>query len=202
MTRWKPRPWQRSQAPCGELKEKIRGSISGIEVPQLRQANFSLKTSTSPRLPALGPESVCAPRRPRHRRHRRSTSSTSTRPSASADGRLDRLGEALAEPLLHDQAVDDDRDVVLELLVEDDLLVEPPQLAVDDGAGVALLAHLLEHPPVLALALADDRRQDHEAGLSASVITRSVICSIDCPAIGSPQLGQCGLPIRDQSSRR
>jgi len=37
------------------LKEKIRGSSSGIEVPQLRQKNFSLKTRTSPRLPALGP---------------------------------------------------------------------------------------------------------------------------------------------------
>ena len=78
--------------------------------------------------------------------------------------RLDRLGQALAEALLHHQAVDHDRDVVLELLVEHDLLVKPAQLAVDDRPGVALLAHLLEHPPVLALALAHDRRQDHEAG--------------------------------------
>ena len=45
ITRWKPSPWQRSQAPWGELKEKIRGSSSGIEVPQLRQANCSLKSS-------------------------------------------------------------------------------------------------------------------------------------------------------------
>ena len=37
---------------------------------------------------------------------------------------------------------------------------------------------------------------------SARVITRSVICSIDWPAIGSPQLWQCGLPIRAQSRRR
>jgi hypothetical protein len=79
--------------------------------------------------------------------------------------RLDRLGEALAEPLLHDEPVDDDRDVVLEALVEDDLLVEAAQIAVDDGAGVALLAHLLEQLPVLALALADDRSEDHEAGV-------------------------------------
>ena len=81
ITRWKPSPWQRSQAPCGELKEKIRGSISGIDVPQLRQANFSLKTSTSPRLPALGPESVCAPATSTS--PPASTSSTSTSPSAS-----------------------------------------------------------------------------------------------------------------------
>ena len=84
MTRWKPRPWQRSQAPCGELKEKIRGSISGIEVPQLRQANFSLKTRTSPRLPALGPDSVCAPATSPPP-WERSINSTSTNPSASPE---------------------------------------------------------------------------------------------------------------------
>jgi hypothetical protein len=37
---------------------------------------------------------------------------------------------------------------------------------------------------------------------SARVVTRSAICSIDCPAIGSPQLKQWGLPIRAHSSRR
>ena len=36
---------QRGHAPCGELKEKIRGSSSGIDVPQFRQENFSEKTS-------------------------------------------------------------------------------------------------------------------------------------------------------------
>ena len=45
ITRWKPSPWQRSQAPWGELKEKIRGSSSGIEVPQFRHANCSEKSS-------------------------------------------------------------------------------------------------------------------------------------------------------------
>ena len=62
ITRWKPSPWQRWQQPWGELKEKIRGSSSGIEVPQLRQANFSENTSTSPRLPALGRETLHAGR--------------------------------------------------------------------------------------------------------------------------------------------
>jgi hypothetical protein len=36
-----PRPVQRWQAPWGELNENIRGSSSGIEVPQCRQANRS-----------------------------------------------------------------------------------------------------------------------------------------------------------------
>jgi hypothetical protein len=40
-------------------------------------------------------------------------------------GRLDRLRQALSHPLLHHQPVDDDRDIVLELLVELDRLIEP-----------------------------------------------------------------------------
>ncbi len=80
--------------------------------------------------------------------------------------RLERLGEPLAQTLLHHQPVDDDRDVVLELLVELDaaVLVEPAELAVDDGARVALRPHLLEQLAVLPLAPTDDRRQDHEPG--------------------------------------
>ena len=165
MTRWKPSPWQRSQAPCGELKEKIRGSISGIEAPQLRQANFSQKTRASPRLPAEGPLRTWTPGAAvRGRRGLAVEELDLDQAVGELGGRLDRLREALADALLHHQAVDHDRDVVLELLVEHDLLVEPAQLAVDHRAGVALAAHLLEHPPVLALALAHDRGEDHEAG--------------------------------------
>ena len=58
-----PRPWQAGQAPCGLLKLKMRGSISGSEMPQWMQANFSLKVSVRASSPA---------------------SSTSTRPSARA----------------------------------------------------------------------------------------------------------------------
>jgi len=36
-----PRPVQRGQAPCGELKENMRGSSSGIEVPQCRHMKRS-----------------------------------------------------------------------------------------------------------------------------------------------------------------
>ncbi len=36
-----PRPLHVSQAPIGELKEKVRGSISGSERLQLGQENFS-----------------------------------------------------------------------------------------------------------------------------------------------------------------
>ena len=144
ITRWKPSPWQRSQAPWGELKEKIRGSSSGIEVPQLRQANCSEKSSGS-RLLAVDDLDF-------------------DQAGGEAGGGLDRLREAPPQVGLHHQPVDDDRDVVFELLVEDDLLVEAAQLAVDLDPRVALEPHLLEQFPVLAFAPADDRRHDHEFG--------------------------------------
>jgi hypothetical protein len=34
-----PRPWQSGHAPCGELNEKARGVISGIEMPHVTQAS-------------------------------------------------------------------------------------------------------------------------------------------------------------------
>ena len=84
-------------------------------------------------------------------------------PVGERHGRLHRVGQALARVRLHHQAVDDDRDVVLELLVEDDLLLEQADLAVHLHAREALGAQLLQLLAVLPLAAADDRRQHHEA---------------------------------------
>jgi hypothetical protein len=84
-------------------------------------------------------------------------------PVRQRDRRLDRVGQPLARVLPHDQPVDDDRDVVLVLLVEDDVLLEQPYLAVDLHAREALGAQLLELLAVLALAPAHDRRHHHEA---------------------------------------
>ena len=81
-----------------------------------------------------------------------------------ARGGLDRLGEAPAQVRLHHQAVDDHGDVVFEFLVEDDLLVEPAQLAVDFDPRVALEAELLEQLSVLAFAPPHHRRHHHEFG--------------------------------------
>ena len=75
---------------------------------------------------------------------------------------LDRLREPLAEVGLHHEPVDDDLDRVLVLLVEDDLLLEQPLLAVHLHAREAVGAQLLEHVLVLALAVAHDRRVDRE----------------------------------------
>ena len=76
--------------------------------------------------------------------------------------RLDRLCQPLAQVGLHHEAVDHDLDRVLELLVEDDLLLEQPLLAVDLDAREAVATQLLEDVPELALAAAHDRRVDGE----------------------------------------
>ena len=77
--------------------------------------------------------------------------------------RLDRLGQPLAQVGLQHEPVDDDLDRVLELLVEDDLLLEQPLLAVDLDPREAVGAQLLEHVTELALAVAHDGRVDGEA---------------------------------------
>src|SRR6185503_6994862 len=61
-----------------------------------------------------------------------------------ADRRLDRVGQPGEQIVGRDQAVDDDRDVVLDLLLEDRRLVELDELAVDEGTRVAARRELLE----------------------------------------------------------
>ena len=82
---------------------------------------------------------------------------------ADAQRRLDRVVQPLAQVVLDDEAVDDGRDVVLELLVERRHLLEQVRLAVDAHAREALAAQALEHVAVLALAAAHERRVDREA---------------------------------------
>ena len=135
-----PRPWQAGQAPCGLLKLKMRGSISGSEMPQWMQANFSLKV----RVGAVGELDV-------------------DEAVGELGGGLDGVGEPPPQALLHHEPVDDDGDVVLELLVEVDVLLELAHLAVDLDAREAVGAQLLEELAVLALAAAHDRRDHAEA---------------------------------------
>ncbi len=77
--------------------------------------------------------------------------------------RLDGVGEAAAQPVLHHEAVDHDGDVVLVLLVEVDRLLELAHLTVDLDAREAVGAQLVEEAAVLALAPAHERRDHAEA---------------------------------------
>ena len=146
----------------------MRGSSSGIEVPHFRQENFSEKTSVPADSRAPLAPVRCGFDRPFGRPVRRLAGGRHLLHLHDAlrqrHRRLDRVRQPLAHVRLHLQPVHDHRDVVLVLLVELDLVLEPAQLAVDLGARVALGAQLLEQVLVLALAAADHRRQHHEAG--------------------------------------
>ncbi len=75
---------------------------------------------------------------------------------------LVRFGEALLELRAHLQAVDDDLDRVLRRLRELRHRVDLVHLAVDAHAHEALRAQLDEELDLLALAVDDDRREDHQ----------------------------------------
>src|SRR5439155_10693669 len=84
-------------------------------------------------------------------------------PVGEPSRRLDRLREPQPQVGAHHEPVDDDLDRVLELLVElGDALLEDVLLAVDLDAREALPDQILEDLPVLALAVAHDRRVDRE----------------------------------------
>ena len=78
-------------------------------------------------------------------------------------GRLERLGQALLHVRPHAQAVDHGLDGVLLVLVELRRVVEVRHDAVDPRADEAVRGQLVEDVQVLALAVRDDRRQQHDA---------------------------------------
>ena len=119
------------------------------------------------------------------------------RPLGESQRRLDAVGEAGADALLHDEPVDDDVDVVLVLLVEHDLLVERAHLAVH--------AHARE-----ALRASGRRRacRTRPCGPSRPARAPGTWCPVPargcgrrsgrgvCRSISRPQIGQCGMPTR------
>ncbi len=149
-----PSPVQSGQAPCGELKLKLRGAGSSKLPPCSGQAYRSLKSRSVPSGPSSG-------------------KLTSRVPSDEAQRGLDGVRHAggvrslavgIAGCAVADrQAVDDHIDAVLVLLVEADLLVEVAQLAVDPDADEARLLGPCQHLLVLALPVSDERRHDHQA---------------------------------------
>ena len=76
---------------------------------------------------------------------------------------LQGVGQAPLDPLLDDQAVHDDVDVVLLVLVEDDLFGQIILLAVDDHPGEAVLAELVQLLAVLPLAPPDHGGEQRDA---------------------------------------
>ncbi len=73
-------------------------------------------------------------------------------------------------PVADHQPIDHDIDAVLVLLVEGDLLVEILQLPVHANADEPGLLRAGQHLLVLALAVAHERRHDHQPGVSREVV--------------------------------
>ena len=78
---------------------------------------------------------------------------------------LERLGEALADVVAHLEAVDDDVDGVLLRLGELGQRVDLVDRAVHAQAGESLCTQFGEEVLLLALAVGDDRRKDHQLGV-------------------------------------
>ena len=83
-----------------------------------------------------------------------------------AQCRFEGLGEALAHVVAHFQAVDDDIDGVFLRLGQLGQGVDLVDLAIHAQAGEALGAQLGEQVELLALAVGDDRRKDHQLRFS------------------------------------
>ena len=144
-----PRPSQCSQAPYGELNEKLRGASSSKRRAALRAGEvLAERERLAPRRPPRPPgddldlgDALGQPQR-----------------------RLEGVGEPALDALALHEAVDDDLDRVLLVAGEVDLLGELVQLAVDPGPGEALGGEVGEQRLVGALAAPHDRRQHLEAG--------------------------------------
>ncbi len=146
-----PMPVHSGQAPNGELKENERGWISSMPSGWLLgQAIFSEKRrSRSLSLASRSTKSMMTtpPARPR---------------AVSTESVRRRLEPAVVA--LGHEAVDDDLDGVLLLLLEGGRLGERDDLAVDPGAREALRLQLGEEVDELALATLHDGGEHLEAG--------------------------------------
>ena len=139
-------PSQAGQAPCGELKEKSRGSISGMVKPETGQANFWLREDRfGGVLAGLHDELRLG--------------------KALGQGQrgFETVGQSRFDSRFDNNAVDDDADIVLELLVELRRVLDGVDLSVDLHPLEAGGLPLLELLAILALAAAHDGGEQHQA---------------------------------------
>ena len=136
-----PSPEHSGQAPNGALNEKVRGSISVSGDRVAVRAAQLLAEGAERRIPLQIDEVD----------HHQAV--------GEPERGLDRVGEPGQQIVGCDQPVDDDRDVVLDLLLEHGRFGELDQLTVDEGARVAAGRELFEQVDELALLLRDHRRE-------------------------------------------
>ena len=161
-TSFSPRPSQAGQAPCGALKrEQARLDLGDGEAADRAGEFLGEDDAAGGRvveLDARRPSSAA-----RRRRSAPGLGRVGRVEVGEALGELERgleaVGEARLDAFADDDAVDHHFDVVLVLLVERGRVLDLVELAVDADAGEAGLLPLGELLAILALAAADDRRE-------------------------------------------
>ena len=160
-------------APWGELKEKIRGWSSGSETPCSGQANRSENVSSSP-----------------------STTSMTTSPSASATAvSIDCQSRVRRSDFITSRSTTTSivcLNFLSSVISSSRSRCSPSTLTRVNPSARRCSSRSLYSPfrSRTTGALTVNRVP------SGSRSTWSTIASIDCPAIGRPQTGQCGRPTR------
>ena len=175
---------QRGHAPCGELKEKIRGSSSGIEMPQCRQAKRSLNVSTFPSEPSRGSVSIS-----------RIPSASATAVSTESASRLRVSGFMTSRSTTTEMSCLN----FLSRTISSSSSRTSPSTFTRAKPSARSSSNCLPYSPLRPRTIG---AMTMNRVPSSRAITWSMICSADCAAIGRPQLKQCGLPIRAHSRRR
>ena len=173
---------QRGHAPAGALKEKIRGSSSGIEMPHSRQANFSENVSVR-----VG----CS-----------STSSISMIPSASATAvSIESASRLRRSAFITSRSTTTAMSCLyfLSSTISSSSRRSSPSIFARVKPSARSSSSCLPYSPLRPRTIGASTMKRVPSTRS---ITWSMICSADWPAIGLPHFGQCGCPTRAHSRRR
>ncbi len=180
-----PRPWQRGHAPCGELKENTRGASSASDTPCSGHAKRSEKTSGGcSASPSRGTTWIST--RPSATVRAVSTESVSRRRRSSF---ITRRSTTTAMSCLN---------FLSSTMGSSSSRISPSMRARVKPSPRSVSSTSLNSPFLPRATGASTVKRVP----SGSCMTCSTICSADCPAIGRPQIGQCGCPMRAKSRRR
>ncbi len=181
-----PIPVHAGQAPYGALKEKVRGSTSS-------------SSSVCPFGQRVFGERLAAGRAAFLLVHEVDDDAA----VGELQGGFHRVGQALADTVLDHETIHHHFDGVLLLLGELDVIGQLPHLTVDERTCVTIATQQFEQILEFALAAAHDRRENLETR-AFRILQQRVHHLLRglCALTRAPHSGQCGMPVRANSSRR
>ena len=182
-----PSPRQVGQAPYGELNENDRGSRSSMDSGW----SFGQASCSENRRSRCGSSSG-----------RSTKSRTSTPPASPSAVSTESVSRRFALGLTASRSTTTSMSCFSYFFSFGGSLSDDDR-AVDPGPAEALRLQLAEQLGVLALAAAHHRRQHLEPGALVELEDPvDDLLRASAGLISSPQIGQCGMPIRAYSSRR